>query len=56
MTTTQRIFVCIIAAIIVVVIMGLAGLRPNGSIVALVITITAIITQKYRKERQDDDE
>ncbi len=56
MTSTQRVIVSILAGVLYVVIMGAAGGRPTGAQVAVVITITAAITRRFRKERKEDDD
>lgn len=56
MTSTQRVIVCLLAAILTFIICGLAEIPCNGGLIALVITIMAIITQRYRKEHSEDDE
>ena len=56
MTSTQRVIICILVAIATFTICGLAEIPCNGGLIALVITITAMATQCYRKERNEDDE
>lgn len=56
MTSTQRVIVCLLAAILTFIICGLAEIPCNGGLIALVITITALVTQCFRKEHNDDDE
>lgn len=56
MTSTQRVIVSILAGVAYAIIMGMAGGNPNGAQIALVISITAMITRKFRKERNEDDD
>lgn len=52
MTSGIRVFVCILAGIIAFFVMLLAGVKPSGVTIGVVIGLTAIITQGFRKEKE----
>lgn len=51
MSPTQRVIASISAGIAVMFIMFALGLRPNPSLIALAIAVTAMITQKFRNDK-----
>lgn len=51
MSSTLRIIVCILAGIITFFVMLGAGLKPSGIAIGSVIGITAMITQKFRNDK-----
>lgn len=51
MSSSQRVFVCILAGIITFVIMLVAGVKPSGVTIGVVIGITAMITQGFRNDK-----
>lgn len=51
MSSGQRVFVCILAGIITFVIMLVAGIKPSGVTIGVVIGITAMITQGFRNDK-----
>lgn len=52
MSSTQRIIICILAGIVTFFIMLGAGLKPSGVVIGAVIGITAMITQKFRNDKE----
>lgn len=50
MSSKQRIVVCLIAGILALIIMAIAGLKPSGVIIGSAIGLTAIITQNFRND------
>ena len=55
MTQGQRVFISILAGVAYAVIMGMAGGHPNGAQIALVITLTAAFTRRFKKCAEDDE-
>lgn len=51
MGSTQRILVCLLAGLITFVIMLVAGMKPSGTIIGSVIVLTAMVTQKFRNDK-----
>lgn len=53
MSTKMRVIICLLAGLIVLAFQALLGMRPNGIPIATAITFTALITMKFRKEKDE---
>lgn len=54
MSTNKRVIVCLLAGFAAGLVMFLFGMRPSGVVIGIAIGFTALITKKFRKDRETD--